>query len=98
LAQFLLDHATAVSVGRRAHVAVTMTLDDRERRSEAHTSDGRPMPAATVAAWLCDAHVHRFVRDGASMVVDVGRSTRTVSPRLFDAVAPARWGLSVPRL
>jgi hypothetical protein len=48
-----------------------------------------------VAAWFCDAHVHRFVSGGASVVVDVGRA---VSPRLFDAVAVRGGGLSVPRL
>jgi hypothetical protein len=98
LAQFFLDHATAVPVGRRRrpHVAVTMSLDDLEQRGAARTADGGPVPASSVATWLCDAQVHRFVSDGASVVVDAGRATRTVSPRLFDVVAVRDGGCRFP--
>ena len=98
LARFFLDHADAPSVGRRrrAHVSVTVTLEALERRAEACTADGWPVSAATVEALLCDAGVQRFVADGSSVVVDVGRTTRTVSRRLFDAVALRDGGCRFP--
>jgi hypothetical protein len=98
VARFFLDHADVASVGRRRrpHVTVTMTLADLEARVGARTPDGSPVAASTVQALLCDAAVHRFVSDGASVVVDVGRATRTVSQRLFESVAVRDRGCRFP--
>jgi hypothetical protein len=98
VARFFLDHAETASVGRRRrpHVAITMTLADLEARAGGRTVDARPARATTVEALLCDAGVHRFVRDGASVVVDVGRTTRTVGQRLFETVALRDGGCRFP--
>jgi hypothetical protein len=73
-----------------------MTLADLDARAGARTPDGSPVPAPTVQALLCDAGVHRFVSDGASVVVDVGRATRTVGQRLFESVAVRDGGCRFP--
>jgi hypothetical protein len=49
-----------------------------------------------VGALLCDAGVHRIVTDGASVVLDAGRSTRTVSHHLFTALAVRDGGCRFP--
>jgi hypothetical protein len=41
---------------------------------------------ATLRRLTCDAHVHRILTDGASMPLDVGRATRTVSTALWRAL------------
>ncbi|MDQ4133519.1 MAG: HNH endonuclease [Actinomycetota bacterium] len=35
---------------------------------------------------LCDAGVHRVITEGASTILDHGRATRTIPPRLWAAV------------
>jgi hypothetical protein len=49
--------------------------------------DGGIVDPRTLGALLCDSGVHRFVVNGASVVLDAGRTTRTISPQLFIALA-----------
>ena len=75
---------------RRPHVSVVVTLEELEGGADAHTLDGRPVDAASLAAVLCDSRIHRFITDGASVVVDAGRGVRTVNHHLFGV--PWRYG------
>ncbi len=95
--RFFLDHAevAATSRGSRPDVTVVVTLDDLEQRT-GQTMDGDLLDPVTVGALLCDAGVHRVVTDGRSIVLDVGRTTRTVNHHLFRALAVRDGGCRFP--
>ncbi len=97
ICQFFLDHADtpATSRGRRPSVQVVLTLDDLEQRA-GRTVDGQPLDSATLDALLCDAGVHRTITDGRSVILDAGRTTRTVSNHLFAALAVRDGGCRFP--
>ncbi len=99
VARHFLDHADggATTRGSRPDVAVVVTLDELERRA-GRTIDGEPLDPVSVGALLCDAGVHRIVTDGASVVLDAGRTTRTVGHALFRALAVRDRRVPVPRL
>jgi hypothetical protein len=60
------------------------------------TLDGDPLDPATVGSLRCDAGVHRVVTDGRSIVVDAGRTTRTIAHHLFAALAVRDGGCRFP--
>jgi hypothetical protein len=97
VARHFLDHAhvATTSRGSRPDVAVVVTLDDLERRS-GRSLDGEMLDAATIGSALCDAGVHRVVTDGHSIVLDAGRTTRTVGHHLFAALAVRDGGCRFP--
>jgi hypothetical protein len=76
-------------------VHVVVTLDDLMAGTGTDL-DGAVVDSATVGALLCDAGVHRIVTSGASVVLDAGRTTRTVSPQLFTALAIRDGGCRFP--
>ena len=90
--------AAPASSRHRPHVQVTLTVEELERRAGGRSLDGRFVDRASMAALLCDAGIHRIVTDGASVVLDVGRTTRTVGHHLFSALAVRDRGLPLPRL
>ena len=97
VAQFFLDHRPGPSRRRhRPHVHVTLTVEELERRAAGRSLDGRFIDRASMAALLCDAGIHRIVTDGASAVLDVGRTTRTVGHHLFSALAVRDQGCRFP--
>jgi hypothetical protein len=97
VARFFLDHRDRASSGRhRPHVHVTLTVEELERRAAGRSLDGRFVDQASMAALLCDAGIHRIVTDGASVVLDVGRTTRTVGHHLFSALAVRDQGCRFP--
>ena len=97
IAQFFLDHRDGASSRRhRPHVHVTLTVDELERRAAGRSLDRRFVDRASMAALLCDAGIHRIVTDGASVVLDVGRTTRTVGHHLFSALAVRDQGCRFP--
>ncbi len=49
-----------------------------------------------LAAVLCDSSIHRFITDGASVVVDAGRGVRTVNHHLFGVLAIRDRGCRFP--
>ena len=49
-----------------------------------------------MGALLCDSGVHRVVTDGRSVIIDVGRTTRTVGHHLFSALAVRDGGCRFP--
>ena len=97
VARHFLDHANgaATSRGSRPDVTVVATLDELERGA-GRTVDGEPLDPVTVGALLCDAGVHRIITDGGSVVLDAGRTTRTVGHHLFAALAVRDGGCRFP--
>jgi hypothetical protein len=96
IAHHYLDHTdTTPTTRRRPHVHVVVTLADLQRDT-GHTLDGDPVDTATVESLLCDAGLHRYITDGASVTLDAGRTTRTVNPHLFTAVALRDQGCRFP--
>src|SRR4051812_16664225 len=97
IARFYLDHAGTASTtrGSRPDVHVVVTLDDLMAGTGSDLNGG-VVDSATVGALLCDAGVHRIVASGASVVLDAGRTTRTVSPQLFTALAIRDGGCRFP--
>jgi 5-methylcytosine-specific restriction protein A len=97
MARAYLDHTATTATTRRSRpdVTVVVTLDELERRA-GRSVDGEPLDPATVGSLLCDAGVHRVVTDGASVVLDAGRTTRTVGHHLFRGLAVRDGGCRFP--
>ncbi len=97
ISRYYLDHAAtaATSRGSRPDVSVVVTLDDLEH-GVGRSIDGDVLDGATMNALMCDAGVHRMVTDGRSVVLDAGRTTRTVGHRLFSALAVRDGGCRFP--
>jgi Domain of unknown function (DUF222)/HNH endonuclease len=95
VAQFFLDHHDAVAKGKgasinRAHVNITVDLD---RLTNAHLTGNAETPYSiegidiwSVVQACCDSSVARILTAGPSIVIDLGRETRVVSPALRKAV------------
>ena len=58
---------------------IDMVLDDCCNHGICETSDGQPIPAASLRRMLCDALVYPVVLGGNGEVLDSGRSERTVN-------------------
>src|SRR5712691_7122433 len=72
----------------RPHISVNTTIEGLKGRSEEHTSEiqsGMPISAKTVQRLACDGTLHRVLK-ADSVVVDVGRATRAVSPAQWRAL------------
>ena len=97
VARYFLDHAdvSTTTTRRRPHVQVMLTLAELERRA-GRSVDGHPVNGATIESLLCDAGIHRFITDGASVTLDAGRSTRTINHHLFAALALRDQGCRFP--
>jgi hypothetical protein len=97
VSRHFLDHAdtAATSRGSRPDVTVVVTLDDLAQRT-GQTMDAELLDPVTIASLLCDAGVHRVVTDGRSIILDAGRTTRTVSHHLFSALAVRDGGCRFP--
>jgi Domain of unknown function (DUF222)/HNH endonuclease len=95
VAQFFLDHHDNVAKGNggsinRAHVNITVDLD---RLTSAHLTGNAETPYSldgvdiwSVVQACCDSSVARILTAGPSIVIDLGRETRVVSPALRKAV------------
>jgi Domain of unknown function (DUF222) len=83
-----LDHQHHHRGGRhRPHLNVTCSLDDLEtRRGQGRLIDGTILDHTTVQRLLCDAGVHRVIRDGRSSILDYGTTTRTVPANLYNTL------------
>ena len=97
VARHFLDHAGDAATSRRSRpdVTVVVTLNELEQRA-GRAVDGEVLDAAAVGALLCDAGVHRLVTDGGAVVLDAGRTTRTVGRHLFTALAVRDGGCRFP--
>jgi hypothetical protein len=90
LARYFLDHAGDPATTRvgRPHVLVLVDLEVLERRApgSATLGSGAVISAAQAAQLAADASISRVITDGASQVLDVGRSVRSVPPAIAKAV------------
>ncbi len=77
-----LDHAYLPQRGgRRPHLQVTTSLETLLQRAGAPAADldlSIPISSAAVERLACDCRVTRILLDSDSLVIDVGRSKRTV--------------------
>jgi hypothetical protein len=71
--------------GARPHVAVHTTIEGLRGGPGSTLEDGTPISAKTVQRLACDGTLSRVVKAG-SVVVDVGRATRSVSPAQWRAL------------
>jgi len=106
ICRFFLDHhAAAPATRHRPHLNVVIEAEHLHDARGASVIDGPRLDSATTARLLCDCQLHRLVRSGRSEVLDYGRSTRTISPSLWNALVlrdehcrfpgcdrPAHWG------
>ena len=77
-----LDHANLPQRGgRRPHLQVTTSLETLEQRLGAPAADlnlSIPISSAAVKRLACDCRLTRILLDSDSLVIDVGRSKRSV--------------------
>jgi hypothetical protein len=90
IARFFLDHQTKVSASRlgRPHVMVLVDLEVLERRvnGSALLASGTVITGEQARRLAEDANISRILTRGWSEPLDVGRSTRSVSPAIAKAV------------
>lgn len=90
LARFWLDHVADPALTRvgRPHVLVLVPLETLEARvgGTATLGSGAVIAGEAARRLAVDANVTRIVTKGASQVLDVGRTTRTIPPHLAKAV------------
>lgn len=94
-----LDHQDHASGGHhRPHVNVLIDYGDllSGKGQGRFVDDGSPLSAADAVRLACDAHIHRFITNGRTVVLDYGRSTRSVSPELFTVIAERDRGCRFP--
>jgi hypothetical protein len=60
---------------------IDRVLDDCSTHGLCETSDGQPIPAASLRRMLCDAVVYPVILGGDGEVLDAGRTRRTVTPQ-----------------
>ena len=84
-----LDHQRVRAAGRhRPHVNMVVDVAARIAGDPVAgvTVDGITLTPDTISRILCDCGVHRVVTDGASTILDYGRTTRTIPAPLFNAL------------
>jgi hypothetical protein len=84
-------------VGERPHVVVTLDLEALEGRAgRSELQDAGPVTPETARRLACDARVSRVITDGPSRPLELGRSTKVVTPALRRAVAVRDGGCRFP--
>lgn len=88
-----------VSGGRqRPQLLITApleVLEQRAGRAVVHGANGT-ISADAVRRLCCDANVHRIITDGASAILDFGRSVRTATVEQFKALTVRDGGCVIP--
>jgi hypothetical protein len=83
--------------GERPHVVVTLDLEALEGRAgRSELADVGPITPETARRIACDASVSRVIVDARSQPLDVGRTTKVVSPPLRRAVVARDGGCRFP--
>jgi Domain of unknown function (DUF222) len=86
----VLDRGTPTSGGERPHLSVLVPLDTLEGRARAAGAEvswvQQPISGEAARRLACDARVTRIITGPESQPLDVGRTTRTISPALRRAV------------
>ena len=89
ICRFFLDHQDTIGDARRHRPHLNVLVDLEHVVGNAgggRTVEGGHLDPATVRVLLCDSKLHRVLTDGASTILDYGRSTRTAPPALFTAL------------
>lgn len=74
--------------GARPHISINTTIEGLKGElgaSAAHLESGMPISNQTVQRLACDGTLHRVLK-ADSVVVDVGRATRSISPSQWRAL------------
>jgi len=82
----------------RPHISVSTTLEGLKGELGAPASElpnGMPISSKTVQRLACDGSLHRILK-ADSVVVDVGRATRSVSPAQWRALGARHRGCCFP--
>lgn len=103
IVQHFLDHQLVRRGGRhRPHVNVVVPYErwidggDRTGSSARYLDTGQLVSPAELGALRCDSALHRLVTDGASAILDYGRSTRQWPVDLYNAIAARDQGCRWP--
>lgn len=84
-------------LGERPHVVVTLDLEALEGRAgRSELQDAGPVTPESARRIACDARVSRVITDGASQPLELGRSSKVVSPALRRAVTVRDAGCRFP--
>jgi Domain of unknown function (DUF222) len=70
-------------------------LEQRAGRAVVHGANGT-ISADALRRLCCDANVHRIITDGASAILDFGRSVRTATVEQFKALTVRDGGCVIP--
>jgi hypothetical protein len=88
IARFYLDHRTEKPKNRhRPHVNVVIDLESLQDDGPGWFVGGGLRSNVDIKTLLCDCNLHRVLTDAKGVILDYGRSTRTVSDALFATLA-----------
>jgi hypothetical protein len=96
--RMFLDHGDApTNGGEHPHVTVTMRYNDlKQRIEEAVLAYGGPISAGEARRIACDAQIIPVVMGSESEVLDVGRTSRLITPAIRKALALRDKGCAFP--
>jgi hypothetical protein len=100
LARRSLDAGELPRTGsQRPHLTVTASLEllaKLPNQEPAHLEFGHPLPAESARRIACDASLTLMVLDGAGNPLDLGRTRRTIPPKLRKALVQRDKGCRFP--
>ncbi|MEQ1788321.1 MAG: DUF222 domain-containing protein, partial [Acidimicrobiales bacterium] len=92
-----LDHqGEKLGKRHRPHLNVVVHDSDLRDSEPGRTLHGTPLPGLVVRKVACDANIHRVITDGASSILDYGRSTRTIPPAVYTSLVLRDLGCRFP--
>lgn len=95
--RFYLDHQDQkLGKRHRPHLNVVVPEEALKDEQPGRTLSGVPLPGLVVRKIACDANIHRVITDGASSILDYGRSTRTIPPAVYTSLVLRDWGCRFP--
>jgi hypothetical protein len=97
LCRHFLDHQQVKVGGRhRPHVNVVIDHEHLQDGQGGRTLEGAPLDPAAMGALLCDANIHRVIRQGGSSILDYGRATRSIPPAVYTSLVLRDVGCRFP--
>ena len=101
-----LDSGLPAQHGVRPHLLITVPWEQWVAQQQAVTggqsrvepatySDGEPVLPTTLARITCDSRLTRLVLDAAGKPLDVGRTSRTITPAIFLAATVRDGGCAI---
>jgi hypothetical protein len=82
--------------GPQAAIGIVVTVEQDATGSGATTTTGEEISRAVLDEYCCDSHLYRLVRNGKNVVLDQGRSRRTVGDQQRLSLAGRDRGCAVP--